>query len=246
MKEEDPYEKIYREDMERMLKNKKEQSKEQLEKEHFALLDYIAHHSYQVYLGNPPHSITDSIIELNNKLDNGNSEKFTFFYSSNSPFSQWYKCFFKGERIFDDSGKFKDEPQISFTSAEQYMMYHKAMINIEPEIAVKIMNTNDPRKQKEFGRSLKMEEHDLETWDFYKTEVVYNGNLAKFIQNEDLKQVLFSTKGTTLVEASPNDSIWSIGLAEDDPKAQKRKTWNGNNLLGIILTKIRIDLMGEY
>jgi len=66
------------------------------------------------------------------------------------------------------------------------------------------------------------------------------------MQIEELKQALFATNGTTLVEAAPNDTIWGIGLTEDDPRALKRETWLGKNLLGEILTQIRIELMDEY
>jgi ribA/ribD-fused uncharacterized protein len=61
-----------------------------------------------------------------------------------------------------------------------------------------------------------------------------------------LKKVLFSTKGTTLVEAAPNDTIWGIGLSKEDPRALNRETWLGKNLLGEILTNLRVVLMGVY
>jgi ribA/ribD-fused uncharacterized protein len=185
------------------------------------------------------------------------SEIFTFFWITKSPFSQWYKSKFTAttclnEGIFDlfDQKKkhilqnlFPFDVQ-EYSSAEQFMMYHKAMIFLDREIAKQIMNTDDVRKIKNLGRQVKNYNEDV--WKYFRSKIVYEGNKAKFIQNEELKKALFKTKGTTIVEAAPNDTIWGIGLTEDEPRALKRKTWLGKNLLGEILTQIRFELMGEY
>ncbi len=102
------------------------------------------------------------------------------------------------------------------------------------------MATNNVRKIKTLGR--KVENYEDKVWEYYRSSIVYEGNKAKFSQNPHLKVALFATKGTTLVEASPNDAIWGIGLAKDDPRAAKRSTWLGKNLLGEILTQISIEL----
>lgn len=86
----------------------------------------------------------------------------------------------------------------------------------------------------------------MKIWKYYRSKVVYEGNKAKFEQNEDFRQALLITRGTTLVEAAPNDSIWGIGIADNDKRALKRSTWLGKNLLGEILTKLRIELAGGY
>ncbi|ELY1979782.1 NADAR family protein [Flavobacterium psychrophilum] len=185
------------------------------------------------------------------------NEKFTFFWITKSPFSQWHKSKFfatsclnegisdlyevKRKHILDDLFPYDNQ---EYTSTEQFMMYHKAMIFLDREIAQQIMKTDDVRKIKELGRQVK--NYNEYVWKYFRSKVVYEGNKAKFTQNEELKQALFATKGTTLVEAAPNDIIWGIGLAEDDPRALKRKTWLGKNLLGEILTQIRTELMGEY
>jgi ribA/ribD-fused uncharacterized protein len=185
------------------------------------------------------------------------SEIFTFFWITKSPFSQWHKSKFTAttclnEGIFDlfDQKKkhilqnlFPFDVQ-EYSSAEQFMMYHKAMIFLDREIAKQIMNTDDVRKIKNLGRQVKNYNEDV--WKYFRSKIVYEGNKAKFIQNEELKKALFKTKGTTIVEAAPNDTIWGIGLTEDEPRALKRKTWLGKNLLGEILTQIRFELMGEY
>ena len=71
---------------------------------------------------------------------------------------------------------------------------------------------------------------------------MFQGNYAKFTQNPDLLKTLIDTIGTTLVEASPYDKVWGIGLAEDDPKALNRETWEGTNWLGEVLTDLRTYL----
>jgi ribA/ribD-fused uncharacterized protein len=69
--------------------------------------------------------------------------------------------------------------------------------------------------------------------------IVREGNIAKFSQSQVLYDTLAATKGTTLVECSPTDKIWGIGLGLNDPRATKRETWNGQNRLGEILTQVR-------
>lgn len=184
-------------------------------------------------------------------------ELFKFFWVTKSPFSQWHKSNFTATTCLNEGISDLREHKKGhilqnlfpldiqeYSSAEQFMMYHKAMIFLDREIAQQIMQTDDVRKIKDLGRQVK--NYDEYVWKYFRSKVVYEGNKAKFTQNEELKKALFATKGTTLVESAPNDTIWGIGLSEDDPRALKRETWLGKNLLGEILTQIRIELMGEY
>jgi len=120
-------------------------------------------------------------------------EQFTFFYRSHSPFSQWYMGHFEVENK-------------QFNCAEQYMMYGKATLFEDEEIAQKILKAQHPREQKKLGR--KVRNFDSIIWNANCKEIVYQGNFAKFSQDETLKKALFATQGTTLVEASPSDKIW--------------------------------------
>lgn len=172
-------------------------------------------------------------------------ESFTFFWANKSPFSQWHRCTFKANFMNVIYPKNEiDNAAHEFTSSEQYMMYSKAMLFLDRDTANSILRTSNVKEIKQLGREVNY--FDEIVWDFNKVRIVFEGNKAKFTQNEELKKALFATKGTTLVEAAPNDAIWGIGLSEDDPRALKRDTWLGKNLLGEILTQIRIELMGEY
>ncbi|XP_028391651.1 riboflavin biosynthesis protein PYRR, chloroplastic-like [Dendronephthya gigantea] len=156
------------------------------------------------------------------------NEEFTFFWRDNSPFSQWHKSIF----TLDDK---------TFICAEQYMMYAKAVLFNDMEIAEKILQTKDPRRQKQLGRQVK--NFDRDKWNEKCKEIVKKGNTAKFSQNEKMKEKLLATKGTVLVEASPYDRIWGIGLDENDPRAKDKTKWQGTNWLGYILTEVRNDLL---
>ena len=157
-------------------------------------------------------------------------EKFEFFWKSASPFSQWYK---KG---FVIKGK-------SFNCAEQYMMYKKAELFGDNEIAKKILEAKSPRQQKDLGRKVKS--FDKNKWESSCKKIVYDANYAKFTQNITLKNELLNTKGRLLVEASPYDTIWGIGLSEEDPKSRVKAKWRGKNWLGEILTQVREDILKE-
>lgn len=183
-------------------------------------------------------------------------EKFTFFWQTKSPFSQWHKTKFTASTCLNRAvsmNQVKREYVLQnvfpidvqeYSSTEQFMMYHKAIVFLDIDSAQKIMMTDNVRKIKELGRKVK--NFDERVWKYHRSDIVYEGNKAKFSQNEDLNQALLATKDTTLVEAAPNDKIWGIGLAADDTKAKKRETWEGKNLLGEILTILRMEFMGMY
>ena len=149
---------------------------------------------------------------------------FTFFFTEASPFSQWYRCTFTvGENTFN--------------CAEQYMMHGKALLFGDAETALEILAADHPRDHKALGRKVKP--FDDATWKREREAIVRAGNHAKFTQNPALLELLLATNGTTLVEASPYDKIWGIGLAATDPRAQDPNQWKGQNLLGKILTELR-------
>jgi len=152
---------------------------------------------------------------------------FTFFFTAASPFSQWHPCTF----VVDGR---------TFNCAEQFMMHGKAQLFGDAEIAAKMLETADPKQHKALGRKVKS--FDDARWRDARIAIVKAGNRAKFTQNAELLAQLMATRGTTLVEASPYDKIWGIGLAATDPRAQDRATWRGQNLLGQILTELRDEL----
>ncbi len=103
------------------------------------------------------------------------------------------------------------------------------------------MESESPREQKAIGRGVRG--FRAEEWEAVAKDYVYFGNWAKFSQNPPLlKLLLDTTASTTLVEASPYDTIWGIGLGEEDPRARERATWRGTNWLGEVLTRVRDDL----
>ncbi len=154
-------------------------------------------------------------------------ERFTFFWRSASPFSQWHPCTF----VVDG---------VTYGTAEQYMMHGKALLFGDHAIAELILGTNDPREQKALGR--RVAGFDQEVWTRECRGIVYRGNHAKFTQNPELRAALLATAGTTIVEASPLDRIWGIGLGENHPDATNRSKWRGRNWLGEVLTQLREDL----
>ena len=156
------------------------------------------------------------------------AEVFTFFWKHR--LSQWHRA------PFAIGG-------VTFTHAEQYMMYAKALLFGDREAADKILASESPREQQGIGRAVRG--FDESVWVMFREGIVYDGNSARFRQNPDQQELLFATRRTTLVEASPHDRVWGIGLAADDPRAQDRAQWLGLNLLGEALTRVREALLWE-
>jgi ribA/ribD-fused uncharacterized protein len=106
-----------------------------------------------------------------------------------------------------------------------------------------IMSTPHPSKQKEFGR--KIRNFDKEKWEAVAIDIVTRGNYAKFTQNEEFKQYLMDTGDKLIVEASPLDPIWGIGLAEADEDCLDTDKWKGTNWLGIAIMNARKQIREE-
>jgi hypothetical protein len=157
--------------------------------------------------------------------------KFTFFWRNRSPFSNWYPSKFTWN-------------EITFSCGEQYMMYRKAMLFNDTEVAQLILETTDPSVQKSLGRQVR--NFNREEWDRENIDIMVDGLYQKFIQNEIPKSALLATGDTIIVEASPVDDIWGIGLAEEDPRAHDMATWKGENRLGIVLMKVRERILKEF
>lgn len=80
---------------------------------------------------------------------------------------------------------------------------------------------------------------NADIWSSVAFDIVFRGNIEKFSQNPQLLERIAKSKGTLLVEAAPNDEIWGIGLEASDPKAMDKTQWQGQNMLGIIVTRVR-------
>ena len=129
---------------------------------------------------------------------------------------------------------------VKYNCGEQYMMAKKAMLFNDNETLGKIMKATDPRIQKALGRTVK--NFEKSKWDNVCRDYVYEGNYAKFTQNGQMKKELLNTGTKEIVEASPEDTIWGIGLRESDPRAWDKTHWLGTNWLGEAIMRVRKEL----
>lgn len=156
-------------------------------------------------------------------------ERFHFFWSG--LFSQWAHSPF----VIDN---------VAYGCAEQYMMAEKARLFGDEVRENLIMSNSDPRTQQRLGRQV--QGYEQKVWDAHCQFAVLRASRAKYVQHEPSRKALLAIpKGRTLVEASPHDRRWGIGLERDDPRAQKRSTWKGTNWLGEILTRVRDEILAE-
>lgn len=157
------------------------------------------------------------------------TDKYVFFWGG--IYSQWYKANMQIDGV-------------NYNCCEQYMMHQKALLFGDTETAKEILEEKNPKTQKELGR--KVSGFDKGKWDKSCFSIVYKGNLAKFTQNESLKAELIQTGSRVLVEASPFDTVWGVGLGEEESKVDSPSTWKGTNLLGFVLTTVRCEIISSY
>ena len=141
--------------------------------------------------------------------------------------SQWWPSPF----VVDD---------VRFATAEHYMMWRKAMLFGDEEVASQVLAARHPKQAKDLGRRVR--HFDEAAWVAHRREIVVAGNVAKFGQHPGIGRYLTGTGARVLVEASPLDRVWGIGLAADDPAIEKPRSWRGLNLLGFALADVRAQL----
>ena len=152
------------------------------------------------------------------------TKNYKFFWTSNSPGSNWYPSKF----VLDG---------ITFISAEQAMMYYKAKTFGDGPVAEKILKETSQRKIKALGRQVS--NFNEKIWTVVSRPIMVRILSAKFSQNSECRDWLMYPSDAYFVEASPYDKIWGIGLTEDDPLAQDEATWKGENRLGDSLNETR-------
>jgi ribA/ribD-fused uncharacterized protein len=176
------------------------------------------------------------LTELRRRCSKGEEFRYLFFWGhqpasdgsiTQTCLSQWYAASFK----VDD---------VVYPTAEHWMMASKARLFADNESIQQILEAHDPKTAKALGRQVK--NFDDKIWNETCRRLVTEGNVAKFSQNEVLRAFLLSTGDHVLVEASPFDRIWGIGLAAKDDKAKHPATWQGQNLLGFALMDVRATL----
>lgn len=165
---------------------------------------------------------------MNNFSSDINTICFYHEYEEYGCFSNWYQS------KFEYAGK-------SFSSVEQYMMYHKVMLFRQYDLAERIMASDDPAVIKKLGQT-RFRTFDAVLWDEVCYVVVKRGVRAKFMQNPDILDTLLSTGNKVLAEASLKDTKWGIGVSVDDADRYIVRKWTGKNLLGRILMEVRDEL----
>lgn len=168
------------------------------------------------------------------EMEQGFQPEFVFFWQVDAEseerreyLSQWYPA----EFVIDD---------VTYLTAEHYMMAEKARVFGDDGIRNAILRTFSPETVKKLGRMVRG--FDPAVWEKHRVDVVRRGNEAKFGQNDALRNYLLSTGNKILVEASPFDEIWGVGLSEDNPRITDPRQWRGLNLLGFALMAVRSKL----
>lgn len=156
------------------------------------------------------------------------TDKLVLFWQADSVFSNWYPA----EFTYDGE---------KFENSEACFIYRKAQVFGDTEAIYEILDEQSPAYVKRIGREISG--FTEEKWIEVREQCMYDACYAKFSQNEEFKKVLLGTGNRELVEASPYDKIWGIGLSPADPEALRKENWKGLNLLGKVLMRVRDDLL---
>ncbi|MEM9720368.1 MAG: NADAR family protein, partial [Bacteroidota bacterium] len=171
---------------------------------------------------------------LISEIEKGKSYKYMAFWGhkpswdgslTKTCFSQWW------------AGNAFKEGAIIYPTAEHYMMAGKAKLFDDQEMFSKIIQSHSPGEAKKLGRQVR--NFDPSTWESKRCEIVVRGNYLKFSQHKPLQEFLLNTNNRIIVEASPVDKIWGIGMDPNHPHVENPRNWLGENLLGFCLMETR-------
>jgi ribA/ribD-fused uncharacterized protein len=154
--------------------------------------------------------------------------EFIFFWGDEDPFSNFYPAKVEIEIGYT---------MMTFPTTEHAFMYLKAMYFEDNNTARKILAAETPLAAKQLGRQVK--NFDAKLWDMISYRVMYDVNFAKYSKNPEFKEALLLTGDREIVEASPYDRIWGVGLGENDLKILTKSNWRGQNKLGKVLMDVR-------
>ncbi len=176
---------------------------------------------------------------ITEKFDRGDNIEFQFFWGhtnkeanvvNKSCLSQWFESSFVVESV-------------TYLTAEHWMMAQKAILFDDWKSYEKIIHCTNTANAKELGRFVLG--FDEITWNKTKFDIVKIGNIHKFNQNKALGSFLIDTHDKVLVEASPSDTVWGIGLSQEEPGCDNIHSWQGQNLLGFALMEVR-DFLNDF
>jgi ribA/ribD-fused uncharacterized protein len=159
-------------------------------------------------------------------------EEIVPFFKKIYVFSNHYQCQF----IVDN---------VQYTTSEQYYAVQKARFHGCHDVAENIMKMTHPGAMKSAANGRNLPGFNSEKWRQVAGKIMAIGCYQKFSQNYKLREILLDTGHRELVEASPFDRVWGIGIAMDNPHIRDRRLWRGDNLLGTILSKLREKLRTE-
>ena len=160
------------------------------------------------------------------------TEKHVFFYKD------WLSNFHRAP--FIHRCEYGPSPStVICTTSEQAYQYDKAMAFQDTELAALILRMEEPSDALLLGNSVRA--FTSKFWDTAKRGVMHRAVKEKYESNLYLAKRLLDPKfdGKTFVEASPIDTYWGIGMAVSNPNIDDETVWQGENVLGGIITEIR-------
>ncbi|MEU6374777.1 NADAR family protein [Streptomyces sp. NPDC046909] len=126
---------------------------------------------------------------------------------------------------------------VTYATAEHWMMAGKARLFGDAEAERQAVAARSPAQAKKIGRLVRG--FDDAIWERERFGIVVEGSVHKFGSDLGLRAFLLGTGRRVLVEASPVDRVWGIGLAATDEAAADPERWRGPNLLGFALMEAR-------
>lgn len=176
------------------------------------------------------------IVSLQQKWKKMKYYRFTFFNGHNAVHGD-NACF---SLVFPS--EFEDSSGMHFKSLTQYIVAKKAELFGDINSFEKAMGVTSPSVLVNIDQSIK--HFDNEVWNYHRYPIIKEGNIYKFSQNSDMRDILVNTCGTIIAQTTQSDPILGIGLGRGNPNIGDPLKWPGKNYLGFILSEVRDLYLG--